>query len=40
MGNGYWQKILRINLTTGDIRVEAIDETDIKSFIGGAVLLA
>jgi aldehyde:ferredoxin oxidoreductase len=38
MGNGYWQKTLRVNLTTGDIRVEAIDEKDIKAFIGGAGL--
>lgn len=38
MGNGYWQKTLRVNLTTGDIRVEAIDEKDLKAFIGGAGL--
>jgi aldehyde:ferredoxin oxidoreductase len=38
MGNGYWQKTLRVNLTTGDIHVEAIDEKDIKAFIGGAGL--
>jgi aldehyde:ferredoxin oxidoreductase len=38
MGNGYWQKTLRVNLTTGDIRVEAIKEKDIKAFIGGAGL--
>ena len=38
MGNGYWQKTLRVNFTTGDIRVEAIDEKDLKAFIGGAGL--
>ena len=38
MGNGYWQKTLRVNLTTGDIRVEAIAEKDLKAFIGGAGL--
>ena len=40
MGNGYWQKTLRVNLTTGDIRVEAIEENDLKAFIGGAGLAA
>lgn len=38
MGNGYWQKTLRVNLTTGDIRVETIEEKDLKAFIGGAGL--
>jgi len=38
MGNGYWQKTLRVNFTTGDIRVEEIDEKDLKAFIGGAGL--
>jgi len=38
MGNGYWQKTLRVNFTTGNIRVEAIDEKDLKAFIGGAGL--
>ena len=38
MCNGYWQKTLRVNLTTGDIRVETIQEKDLKAFIGGAGL--
>lgn len=38
MGNGYWQKTLRVNLTTGDIRIEPIQEDDLKAFIGGAGL--
>ena len=40
MGNGYWQKTLRVNLTTGDIRVEDIDEKDLKAFLGCAGLAA
>jgi len=40
MGNGYWQKTLRVNLTTGDIRIEPIEENDLKAFIGGAGLAA
>jgi aldehyde:ferredoxin oxidoreductase len=40
MGNGYWQKTLRVNLTTGNVRVEAIEENDLKAFIGGAGLAA
>ena len=40
MGNGYWQKALRVNLTTGDIRIETIEEKDLKAFIGGAGLAA
>ena len=40
MGNGYWQKALRVNLTTGDVGIESIDEKDLKAFIGGAGLAA
>ena len=40
MGNGYWQKALRVNLTTGDVRIEKIEENDLKAFIGGAGLAA
>ncbi len=38
MGNGYWQKLLRVDLTNRKTSVEFIDEQDIKQFIGGAGL--
>ncbi|MCP4450765.1 MAG: aldehyde ferredoxin oxidoreductase family protein [Planctomycetes bacterium] len=38
MGNGYWQKTLRIDLTTGSISVETIPEEDLKQYLGGAGL--
>lgn len=38
MKNGYWQKLLRVNLTTKSVRVEHIPERDLKMFIGGAGL--
>ena len=38
MGNGYWQKTLRIDLTTGNITVETIPEEDLKQYVGGAGL--
>ncbi|NQV32690.1 MAG: aldehyde ferredoxin oxidoreductase family protein [Phycisphaeraceae bacterium] len=38
MGNGYWQKTLRIDLTTGSISVETIPEEDLKRYLGGAGL--
>ncbi len=38
MGNGYWQKILRIDLTAGKSRVEQISEEVLKKYIGGAGL--
>lgn len=38
MGNGYWQKALRIDLTTHHISVEDIAEQDLKQFLGGAGL--
>jgi len=38
MGNGYWQKTLRIDLTTHNISVEAIPEDDLKRYLGGAGL--
>jgi len=40
MGNGYWQKTLRINLTDRTSRVESINEADLKAFVGGAGLAA
>jgi aldehyde:ferredoxin oxidoreductase len=38
MGNGYWQKVLRVDLTSGKSRVEEIDEKELKKYIGGAGL--
>ncbi|UCE46437.1 MAG: aldehyde ferredoxin oxidoreductase family protein [Phycisphaerales bacterium] len=38
MGNGYWQKILRVDLSTSDVSVEPIDEEDLKKYLGGAGL--
>ena len=38
MANGYWQKILRVNLTNLKSTVESIAEKDLKDFIGGAGL--
>ena len=40
MKNGYWQKLLRVNLTDKKTVVEPIKEIDLKSFIGGAGLAA
>lgn len=40
MANGYWQKLLRVNLTTGTHTVETIPESDLKKFIGGSGLAA
>lgn len=38
MKNGYWQKLLRVNLTTRKVDVEHIAEKDLRMFIGGAGL--
>ncbi|NQT85381.1 aldehyde ferredoxin oxidoreductase family protein [bacterium] len=38
MANGYWQRLLRVNLTTRETQTEAIEEADLKRFIGGAGL--
>jgi aldehyde:ferredoxin oxidoreductase len=38
MKNGYWQRLLRINLTTRTAEVEPIAEEDLRSFVGGAGL--
>lgn len=38
MANGYWQKLLRVDLTTQKVSVEGIAEDDLKAFIGGAGL--
>jgi aldehyde:ferredoxin oxidoreductase len=38
MPNGYWQKLLRVDLTTGAHSVEPIPEADLKRFVGGAGL--
>jgi len=40
MSNGYYQKLLRVNLTDQRVRVESIAEDDLKKFIGGAGLAA
>lgn len=38
MANGYWQKLLRVDLSSGVINVENIPEEDLKRYIGGAGL--
>jgi aldehyde:ferredoxin oxidoreductase len=40
MSNGYYQKLLRVNLTNRKAQVESIAEEDLKKFIGGAGLAA
>ena len=40
MKNGYWQKLLRVDLTNRKTRVGQIAEEDLKRFIGGAGLAA
>ncbi len=40
MKNGYWQKMLRVDLTSRKSIVEPIAEQDLKDFIGGAGLAA
>lgn len=40
MPNGYWGKILRVDLTTGEIRVEEKDEKFYRTYLGGRGLLA
>ncbi|MHC4742510.1 MAG: aldehyde ferredoxin oxidoreductase family protein [Planctomycetota bacterium] len=38
MGNGYWQKILRVDLSTESVSVEPIEEDDLRKYLGGAGL--
>ncbi len=38
--NGYWQRLLRVDLTHRTTRVEPIEESQLKRFIGGAGLAA
>jgi len=38
MADGYWRRLLRVDLTDREIRVESIDERDLRRFIGGAGL--
>ena len=38
MKNGYWQRMLRIDLANRKTRVEEIPEKDLREFIGGAGL--
>ena len=38
MNNGYWQRLLRVDLTNATASVEPIAEDDLKQFIGGAGL--
>jgi aldehyde:ferredoxin oxidoreductase len=40
MSNGYWQKLLRVDLTNKKTSIEPIAEEDLKRFIGGAGLAA
>ncbi len=35
MANSYYEKMARINLTTGEIKVEKLDMELAKKFIGG-----
>jgi len=39
MKNGYWQRMLRIDLAKRKTRVEEIQEKDLREFIGGQVPL-
>ncbi len=36
MTSGYWNKLLRVNLTNREVTKEVIDDVTCKSFIGGA----
>ena len=38
MSNGYWQRLLRIDLSTKTVEVQPIEESDLRRFIGGAGL--
>lgn len=38
MANGYWQKLLRVDLSIGKYYVEDISEDELKDYIGGAGL--
>jgi len=38
MKNGYWQKLLRVDLTSGKVATEDTPEEDLKKYIGGAGL--
>ncbi len=38
MNNGYWQKLLRVDLSSGRIKVERLEEPVLKRFLGGAGL--
>ncbi|MCL4369705.1 MAG: aldehyde ferredoxin oxidoreductase family protein [Chloroflexi bacterium] len=40
MPNGYWGKILRVNLSTGDIKVEENDETFYRRYMGGMAMVS
>jgi aldehyde:ferredoxin oxidoreductase len=36
MKNGYWGKVLRVNLTNKSYQVENVDENVWKKFVGGS----
>ncbi len=40
MKNGYWQRLLRVDLSRRTTQVEPIEESELKRFIGGAGLAA
>lgn len=40
MNNGYWNKALRVNLTTGKISVDHVEDEVFRKFIGGAGIAA
>ena len=35
MNNGYWQKLLRVDLASGKTRTEPIDQRELEQLIGG-----
>ncbi|NLG52111.1 MAG: hypothetical protein GX552_18535, partial [Chloroflexi bacterium] len=35
MTYGHWGKALRVNLTTGEITTETLDETFLRRYVGG-----
>ena len=40
MNNGYWQRLLRVDLTNRTTHVQQIEQRDLRQFIGGAGLAA
>ncbi len=40
MPNGYWGKIARVNLSTGEIKIEEYDETFYRRYMGGMAMVS